>query len=52
MLVVQERSKPGPPADLNPKKRFVVYPGRERFPLDVQTEAIGLRELAKSLSSM
>ena len=34
-------------ADLNPKKRFVVYPGRERFPLDARTEAIGLHGLAK-----
>ena len=39
-------------ADLNPKKRFVVYPGRERFPLDVRTEAIGLHELGRILQAM
>jgi predicted AAA+ superfamily ATPase len=34
-------------ADLKPKKRFVVYPGTERFPLDDKTDAIGIVELAK-----
>ena len=28
-------------ADLDPRKRFVVYPGTERFPLDDITDAIG-----------
>ena len=32
--------------DLKPAKRFVVYPGDERFPLGHDTEAISLRELA------
>ena len=36
-------------ADLNPQKRFYVYPGTERFPLDGQTEVIGVVELAKEL---
>ena len=36
-------------ADLRPKKRFVVYPGHERFPLDAETEAIGLRQLGQVL---
>lgn len=36
-------------ADLNPKRRFVVYPGGERFPLPNDTEAIGLRALGKLL---
>ena len=36
-------------ADLQPKKRFVVYPGHERFPLDAETEAIGLRQLGQVL---
>ena len=38
-------------ADLNPHKRFVVYPGADRFPLDKLTEAIGVVELAKALQS-
>lgn len=36
-------------ADLKPQKRFLVYPGSERFPLDDMTDAIGLVELAKTL---
>jgi predicted AAA+ superfamily ATPase len=36
-------------ADLKPAKRFVVYSGNERFPLDADTQAIGLRELAAQL---
>lgn len=36
-------------ADLNPDKRFVVYPGTERFPLDRSTAAIGLADLARLL---
>jgi len=39
-------------ADLNPKKRFLVYPGTERFPLDDRTDAISVVELAKSLQSV
>ena len=39
-------------ADLHPKKRFVVYPGKERFPLDPKTEAIGLRPLEQILWEM
>ena len=35
-------------ADLNPTKRFYVYPGTERFPLDDRTDAIGVIELAKA----
>ena len=35
--------------DLSPAKRFVVYPGTERFPLDASTDAIGLAELARLL---
>ncbi len=38
-------------ADLNPQKRFVVYPGTERFPLDDITDAIGVVALAKALRS-
>ena len=33
-------------ADLKPERRFLVYSGAERFPLDGEVEAIGLRELA------
>ena len=39
-------------ADLKPKKRFVVYPGTERFPVDEKTDAIGVVELAKLLQSV
>ena len=36
-------------ADLTPDKSFVVYNGRERFPLSDQTEAISLVDLAREL---
>jgi predicted AAA+ superfamily ATPase len=36
-------------ADLQPNKRFVVYPGEERFSLDDETDAIGVVALAKTL---
>jgi predicted AAA+ superfamily ATPase len=36
-------------ADLKPDKRFLVYPGRERFPLGDDTQATGLRDLAAQL---
>lgn len=39
-------------ADLDPQKRFVVYPGTERFPLDDVTDAIGVVALAKALQSV
>jgi hypothetical protein len=39
-------------ADLDPGKRFVVYPGSERFPLDDRTDAIGVVALAKALQSV
>ncbi len=35
--------------DLKPKKRFVVYPGTDRFSLDEKTEAIGLVALARAV---
>jgi predicted AAA+ superfamily ATPase len=38
-------------ADLNPQKRFVVYPGTERFPLDDFTDAISVVALARALQS-
>jgi predicted AAA+ superfamily ATPase len=38
-------------ADLDPRKRFIVYPGTERFPLDDVTDAIGVVALAKALQS-
>src|SRR5580658_7613243 len=38
-------------ADLDPQRRFVVYPGTERFPLDDSTDAIGVVALAKALQS-
>jgi uncharacterized protein len=38
-------------ADLEPNKRFIVYPGRERFPLDEHTEAIGIASLAQLLNA-
>jgi hypothetical protein len=39
-------------ADLNPQKRFYVYPGTERFPLDDKTDAISVVALAKVLQSL
>jgi len=36
-------------ADLKPNKRFVVYPGHERFPLNAETDAIGLADLGRTL---
>jgi hypothetical protein len=39
-------------ADLKPLKRFVVYPGTDRFPLDENTEAIGVAALARLLQSV
>jgi hypothetical protein len=39
-------------ADLKPDKRFVVYPGQERFPLNADTVAIGLRDLGRELQAV
>lgn len=39
-------------ADLNPAKQFVVYGGTERFPLNADTEAVGVSELAAQMYSM
>jgi uncharacterized protein len=39
-------------ADLAPARRFLVYPGTERFPLDEATEAIGVVALANELQSV
>jgi predicted AAA+ superfamily ATPase len=39
-------------ADLEPEKRFVVYPGEERFSLAHETQAVGLVGLASSLQAM
>jgi hypothetical protein len=36
-------------ADLQPARRFVVYPGEERFRLDEKTEATSLMALATML---
>ncbi len=36
-------------ADIAPEKVFVVYGGKERFPLGEKTEAIGLGELARMI---
>lgn len=38
-------------ADLKPQKRYVVYPGSDRFPLDESTDAIGIVALATALQS-
>lgn len=37
-------------ADLNPSRRFVVYPGKEAYPLSKEILAIPLRELAQMLA--
>jgi hypothetical protein len=47
-----ERSFHSACADLKPQKRFYVYPGTERFPLDDKTNAIGVVELAKALQAV
>ena|ERR1700722_12609662 len=39
-------------AHLKPARRFVVYGGREGFPLDADTEAIGLPEMATRLEAL
>jgi hypothetical protein len=36
-------------ADLNPARRFVVYNGSEAFPLNADTEAVGLLEMVRRL---
>jgi hypothetical protein len=38
-------------ADLKPSKRFVVYSGTERFPLNADTDAIGLGDLGQALQA-
>jgi predicted AAA+ superfamily ATPase len=38
-------------ADLKPSKRFVVYSGTERFPLNADTDAIGLGDLGRALQA-
>ena len=38
-------------ADLKPERRFVVYPGTERYPLDESTDAIGVISLARLLQN-
>jgi predicted AAA+ superfamily ATPase len=38
-------------ADLQPNRRFVVYNGREAFPLNPQTEALGLHEMVMRLTA-
>lgn len=38
--------------DLQPAKRFVVYSGRDRYPISEDVEVIGLRELAGMLAGM
>jgi predicted AAA+ superfamily ATPase len=39
-------------ADLKPDKRFVVYSGNEKFPLNADTHAIGLVELGQTLQAV
>ena len=39
-------------ADLKPARRFVVHGGLERYPISADIEAIGLRELAETLSQL
>jgi predicted AAA+ superfamily ATPase len=39
-------------ADLRPQRRFLVYPGTERFPLDETTDAIGVIALAQALRAL
>ena len=39
-------------AELKPAKRWIVYPGTERFPLDADTEVIGLTALGHALRAI
>ncbi len=39
-------------ADLEPERRFVVYPGEERYRLDEVTEAVSVRQLARELHGL
>ena len=39
-------------ADLRPERRFVVYPGSERFGLSSEVEAVPLRALAQDLAAL
>lgn len=38
-------------ADVKPKRRYVVYPGHERFSVGSETDALGLRELGRLLQA-
>lgn len=38
--------------DLKPERCFVVYSGAERYPLDPEVEAIGLRILAEEIAAI
>ncbi len=39
-------------ADLNPARRFIVYPGQEAFALDHQTEAVPISLISRELAQM
>ena len=39
-------------ADLKPARRFVIYPGREQFPLDAETEVLSLAAIGKRLQAL
>ena len=38
--------------DLKPARRFVVYPGSERYPLNTETDALSLTALAEDLAAL
>ena len=38
-------------ADLNPERRFVIYPGRESFPVGSDIEALSLKALCRQLAA-
>jgi predicted AAA+ superfamily ATPase len=38
--------------DLEPQRRFVIYSGTERYPVDRDTEALGLREMMELLARL
>jgi predicted AAA+ superfamily ATPase len=37
--------------DLKVEKRFVVYPGNDRFPLNADTDAIGLADMGRAIQA-
>ncbi len=50
LLVPRQRGFHGACADLDPERRFVIYPGEESYPLGNGAQAVTLPDLARILS--